>query len=314
MNREGESGGPPEEANDNVIEFPRKKVAAEVAEPPEPQSGGEPGEVSADKVPGEESQMTMDAFERAVQQAIQGKLGDGGGGKPRGADELVAQVFSALTGKDPKAALDEVRARLSEPPASEDDDDGQVIDLSAVREARQKQGVEAAGKVGAAIKDTITGFLSDLARRQGHTGEITLDAGFVKQHGPSLLGNLFQSLAAAFMQQARTGLTPQGDKADDAPAGEAEADTEPGADPEPSVSPVQKPVGQPASSSSSAGPDAPPRPASPAAPVQVRLDLGSLFSGLFKRMVKPPSPPSGSAPKDPETPSPPDPHNPDEPR
>lgn len=299
MTREGE---PEDEMPDNVIAFPKPKPAASdktgtaeaTEEPPgEPNTGevGESAETPVATEPTDDAEaptMTLDAFERAVRAAVRDKLGDEPSSPPRGADELVAQVFSALTGKDARSALAEVRSRLSEPPGAEeatgDENTGvnaDVIDLAAIREARQKQSVEASTLVGHAIKDTLSGFISTIAQRQGHTGEVTLDANFFKQHGPTLLGNLFQSLAASFMQQARGNLAPTGPTT-----------TPPEAEPAPPA---------PQESSSTETQAAPPQatevPAKPAQPVQVRLDVGSLLSGLFKRLGRPAQP----NPDDPQT-------------
>lgn len=311
MTREGE---PEDELPTNVIAFPKAKVdkvdptaqaagaeasntapgsdtAHEADAPHAPGEPQAPGETQEPQEP-QEPTMTLDAFERAVRAAVRDKLGDEPSSPPRGADELVAQVFSALTGKDAKSALAEVRSRLAEPLGGTDSpDDGEgpegmnadVIDLATIREARQKQSIEAASKVGHAIKDTLSGFISTLAQRQGHTGEITLDTNFFKQHGPTLLGNLFQSLAASFMQQARSNLSPNspppeaaptGASSQDAPAAPAAPEAEPGS--------TETPASPPETTEAQAR---------PAQPVQVRLDVGSLLSGLFKRLGRPAQPP-----------------------
>jgi len=199
--------------------------------------------------------MTLDAFERAVRNAVFDKLGGAAGSRPGGADELLAQVFSALTGKDAKSALEEVRQRLAEPASAEHaTGEGDVIDLGAVRDARHKASLESAQKIGGALKDSFLQFLGNLAQRPGISGEITLDAAFFRQHGSSLLGNLFQGLAAALIQQAQ----PAPGASDEAPAG---------------TTPTQAP---------------------PARSVSVKLDLGSILAGLFRRRDTPPDddPPS----------------------
>ena len=311
MTREGE---PEDELPNNVIAFPKPRVEAsnkaETAETAPSAEGNDealaaPTEArapadSANRSSESENQddaeaptMTLDAFERAVRAAVRDKLGDEEpSSTPRGADELVAQVFSALTGKDARSALAEVRSRLSEPLGSGEPSDGEgsgdaadVIDLAAIREARQKQSMEAASKVGHAIKDTLSGFISTIAQRQGHTGEITLDANFFKQHGPTLLGNLFQSLAASFMQQARSNLGPN----PPAPSEPTPPPSEPAEAPpaaEPSATSDQPTGTQPADTQPKA-----------AQPVQVRLDVGSLLTGLFKRLGRPAQP----DPDDPKT-------------
>jgi hypothetical protein len=269
MNRDGQGGEPPSEDTsvdvpdgeatpDNVIAFPRTRptlrAAADDVVEPERSAAAEA-----------EPSMSMDEFERAVRAAVAekvGPLGDLPGATPRGADELVAQVFSALSGKDPKAALAEVRARLSgeippEPPRPE----ATVIDLASVRESRQKANLEAASKLGGALKDSFAQFLANLAQRPGQSGDIVIDGPFLKQHGPALLGNLFQGLASALTQQVK-------------PTSPVEAPPEAGA-PEPPAEPTE--------------------PAQPAE-VHVRFDFGSLLAGLFRRPA--PRPPE----KPPETP------------
>ncbi len=283
----------------NVIAFPGTLRPA----PVEP--AAEPEFPTVDEVMPleEESGMTLDAFERAVRNAVADKLGDDvPGSPPRGADELVAQVFSALTGKDAKSALSEVRARLAEPSAFVDTrGDASVIDLSAVREARQKQSLEAASKLGGALKDTFAQFLGNLAQRPGQSGEITLDANFFKQHGPSLLGNIFQSLASAFMQQARQGAQPETASSPEAAAPASPPPTAATQTPQSTQTTDTTATAQPASGDA---PAATPPPGNP--PVQVKLDLGSLLSGLFRRMVtKPPDPAPPTPPTTTTTPTPP---------
>lgn len=300
MTREGE---PEDGMPDNVIAFPKPKLAAsdktgtaEASEPMAGESNADEADASAETPvaaePTDDTEaptMTLDAFERAVRAAVRDKLGDEPSSPPRGADELVAQVFSALTGKDARSALAEVRSRLSEPlgggEAGGDQSAGEnadVIDLAAIREARQKQSIEASSLVGHAIKDTLSGFISTIAQRQGHTGEVTLDANFFKQHGPTLLGNLFQSLAASFMQQARGNL---GVASPQAPPAPTEASPQEPTTATPPSEPATSDT-QPAPSPTSPGPQ-------PQAtqPVQVRLDIGSLLSGLFKRLGRPAQPP-----------------------
>lgn len=290
MNRDGEGPGTPPEgepptdgtedrAADNVIQFPGARLRA--APPPEPTpelpagSADTPATDTGEAEPG----MTLDAFERAVRSAVRDKLGEGA---PQGADELVAQVFSALTGKDAKTALAEVRQRLSEPaiPAAEASE-GDVIDLSAVRDARQRASLESARQIGGALKDSFAQFIAGLARRQGVGGEITLDANFFRQHGPSLLGNLFQGLASALMQQARPPAPPAAPpSADTAQAAPPSADT--------------APVAPPTAPNERDGSNGTPPETAAAAPVQVKLDIGSILAGLFRRRDTPP--PDGKPP------------------
>lgn len=295
MNRDGDQPGQPPDAAgteagstgahaekaDNVIQFPgaRLRAAPPLEPPPDATSGSQTDEPAAAGAAPEgeaDAGMTLDAFERAVRSAVRDKLGEG---QPQGADELVAQVFSALTGKDAKTALAEVRQRLSEPIGSETPGDfaGDVIDLSAVRDARQRANLDAAKQIGGALKDSFNQFLSGLARRPGVGAEITLDAAFFKQHGPSLLGNLFQGLAAALMQQARPPGAPP-----------------PAAAPEPTrhadQAPTEAPPPDEAAPSASAASDqpTPSTQAGPSPQVQVKVDLGSILAGLFRRRTPPP--------------------------
>jgi len=297
MNRDGDLPGQPtdpagDEAGstgaqadkaDNVIQFPGARLRAappiEPApdaasmNPPDAADGAEAASAGAAPEGEADAGMTLDAFERAVRSAVRDKLGEG---QPQGADELVAQVFSALTGKDAKTALAEVRQRLSEPIGSETPGDfaGDVIDLSAVRDARQRANLDAAKQIGGALKDSFNQFLAGLARRPGVGTEITLDAAFFKQHGPSLLGNLFQGLAAALMSQAR----PPGAQP-------------PAVAPEPTPSADQAPPEAPSTGEAASNGSNEPSPSAQAGPspqVQVKVDLGSILAGLFRRRTPPP--------------------------
>ena len=209
-----------EERTATVIQWPGTKRETEATTPAAPTPAGTPaatGEPGAPEsiTPGAiEDAMTLDVFERAIRQAVEEKLGnDVPSFPPRGADELVAQVFSALSGKDGKSALAEVRARLAEqnagllaPPSADGADDvgGSVIDLAARREARKQATADQTSRLGGAVKDGFQKFMTDLAVRENLTGEIHLDGAFLRQHGPQMLGSLFQTLAAAFMQGAKT--------------------------------------------------------------------------------------------------------------
>lgn len=280
MNRDGQE--PPEgaqaEAPDNIIAFPGARVRAVPAAAPEVDQAAEPQ--PSEERPTDEQGMTLDAFERAVRSAVREKLGDAAdGSRPQGADELVAQVFSALTGKDPKTALSEVRQRLSEPqPPVEDPPEGDVIDLGAVREARQRATIESAQKIGGAIKDTLGQFIANIAQRQGMSGEVTLDAGFFKQHGSALLGNLFQGLASALMQQNAT-RGPTTAAPPEAPTAAPDNADSPEATAAPNADATAAPTSEPG-----------PTPAVEARQVQVKLDLGSILAGLFRRREPPPEP------------------------
>lgn len=231
--------------------------------------------------------LTLDAFERAVSRAVHDKLGAASadadapapGRPPRGADELVASVLGALTGKDARAALDEVRGQLSaNKPKREDDRGADVIDLQAAREARKKQAPsDFSLTIGDALKDTFNSYLADVAQRSGRA-EFTIDADFLKRHGPTLLGNLFQGLAQSLLPQMAPPRPrpPVADPAppppgvDDAPGDGAAAD---GAS-------EGKTQGEPEATAAA--------PSGTGAPnVSVKVDLGSILANLFKR--RPPS-------------------------
>ena len=270
-----------EERTATVIQWPGTKREPEPAPPAAPATPGTPLEPGAPEsaTPGAiEDAMTLDVFERAIRQAVEEKLGnDVPSFPPRGADELVAQVFSALSGKDGKSALAEVRARLAEqnagllaPPSADGADDvgGSVIDLAARREARKQATADQTSRLGGAVKDGFQKFMTDLAVRENLTGEIHLDGAFLRQHGPQMLGSLFQTLAAAFMQGAKT---------------EAQAPTSPYFPSTPTA-----PSTPPAPANDAAPPTtAPPSPEGTptppaAAPVKVRVDLGSIIASLFR--------------------------------
>lgn len=280
-----------EERSATVIPWPGTRVATPPSAPPPeaaaPSSDRDTSAGDASAAPGagaasEPEEFSMDAFEAAVRRAVEDKLGPVGDTPrfpPRGADELVAQVFSALSGKDGKTALAEVRERL----ASESKGPSPVIDLAAAREARKKVTPESTSRITGALKDTFGQFMAQLSASQGNRSEIVLDSGFFREHGASLLGNLFQGLASALMQGA---------KADNAAAAAPPAEASP-----PSES-------APAPSGEAATPPAPtepppepaPRPAAEPVQVQVRVDFASILSSLFRKPKPPPTePPEGGS-------------------
>ena len=219
---------------------------------------------------------SVDAFEAAVRRALYEKLAPEPAGPdvprfpPRGADDLVAQVYSALSGKDPSVALSEVRDQLAQRVANQEahEHTADIIDLAAAREARKQAAGETSQKLGGAIKDTFNQFIANMSALNAHRSEVVLDSQFFKEHGPSLLGSLFQGLAAALLKTSAQPPTT-------APAPASEA--------------VESPTPEPPSSDEVVS-------EAPASPVQVnvKVDFASILAGLFRRRpnTPPPEPPS----------------------
>ncbi|MFT7580859.1 MAG: hypothetical protein ACI9MR_002533 [Myxococcota bacterium] len=192
----------------------------------DPQAAADPAATQDAEAGAIEDHMTLDAFEAAVSAAISDRLGDPAAGieqtkgkvdVPKGADEMVAGVLAALTGQNAKSALEQVRAKLRNPDApdvvpnpfaaaSDSEDPGNVIDLQAARDARDrktKPPSEMSLKIGEVLKQTFSGFLANYAKDHASPGgQITLDADFLKENGPQLLGNIFQGLAGALIPGA----------------------------------------------------------------------------------------------------------------
>ncbi|PIE18513.1 MAG: hypothetical protein CSA66_04705 [Proteobacteria bacterium] len=264
--------------------------------------------------PSGDEDMTLDAFERAVQRAVHDKLGDGEPspapkGKPQGADELVASVLSALSGADAKSALDEVRRELTNQRVGGAADN--VIDLEAARQARKERAPsDVASQLGTLLKDSLGAFLLDKAGT-GRRGEVVLDAAFFKRHGVELLGSLFQTLAGSLIPTAKPLATPgtkpppepaatdAGSKAEEAPERAADATTERGAD---------ATTERAADATTERGADATTEravdattergaktdagaAAAPGAPdLRIKVDLGSILSGIFRHLSNKPKP------------------------
>lgn len=252
-----------------------------------------------------DQELSVDAFEAAVTRAVKDKLGSAGAppeqpGAPRGADELVASVIGALSGKDARTALSEVRAALKQQEV-DTGGGGKVIDLDAARRARDKQppGDDIGSRIGETLKNTLNGFFANYAQQHGSTGRIDIDADFMKKNGPELLGNLFSGLASALLKpqsappapnvvtrwQTELGpeveLDPEAAAARDR-AAEAEAG---GAAPEGDEAAGDATVAASAPEPAAGG-EAPPT------QVQVKVDLGSILAGIFRRRP-PPKPPEG---------------------
>lgn len=246
-----------EQPKDNIIAFPQVRRAAPAEPPPELNT-------DLSQVEASDTQDGLDAFERAVRQAVSDKLGSS---TPRGADELVAQVFSALTGRDEQSALEEVRARLDE------ENNGKIIDFNSFREAREREAQDASARVKVALKEGFQQLMTSIAARapQGAGGEIKLDAQFLKQHGNAILSNLFANLATALGQSVhapKAGGTQSSDEAIKTTDDDAL---------QPAQAPADAPVVTPQDTNGAS-----------ATPVQVKLDLGSLLGAFFRKMTKVP--------------------------
>ncbi|MCB9731446.1 MAG: hypothetical protein H6745_02290 [Deltaproteobacteria bacterium] len=257
-----------------------------------------------------EEELTVDAFEAAVTRAVKEKLGDAGApkgrlGVPRGADELVASVIGALSGKDAKTALSEVRAALKQQTV-EASAGGNVIDLDAARRAREKPGSggpagdDIGSRIGETLKNTLNGFFASYAEQHGATGKIDIDAEFLKKNGPELLGNLFSNLASTLLkpQEAppapnvvtrweteigpEVELDPEAAAARDAAEAAAEAEAAADSDDEATADAPREPAPEPAARGAATPPPA---------QVQVKVDLGSILAGIFKRRAPPAKPP-----------------------
>jgi len=260
-------------------------------------------------------ELPLDAFEKAVSQAVHVKLGaptppTAKPGGARSADELVASVLGALSGKDAATALHEVREQLAAQggarPKAPEPRGAEVIDLAAVRAARQRPPQpEAAGQLGNALRDTFQSFLAQYAGLTGQR-EVKLDADFLRQNGNALIGSLFQGLAEALMPQVAPKMgtpaafvpapaaTPEELAALDAADLAAEEAASSAAH---NASPPQKPAENDAETAAqapaNAAPHAPDVAAKSSLPsrispddVKITVDLASIFASLFKRRPK----------------------------
>ncbi len=201
---------------------------------------------------------TLDAFDEAVNRAFEAKVGQGPDATP-GADELVANVLSALTGKDAADALATVRKELDKqrPPEEGAEPLKNVIDLAAARRARDQPASELTQKIGSVLRESFQDFMGDYAGRSS-SASVSVDARFLREEGPALLGKLFSGLADAFTTTVGKEVGAVAETtadADGAPASEEDTPTE-----------VQSTDG-----------------GDPNTPIQVKLDLASLLSGLFGR-------------------------------
>jgi len=205
-----------------------------------------------------------DAFDDAVRRALDARTPGGigldagqpasaGGGDeaaPVSAEELVARVYSAMSGTSEDAARAAVRAQSG----------GDVIDMQAAREARQKV-AGARPELGQTLAEAFRGFVKELAHREGRS-EVVLDRAFFRDHGTALLGNLFKGLAGAMTQPPRppdAGSMTEGSAARPGPS--ARPPGEPG---------VPDDAGAPTTHE-----------------VRIRVDLGSLLKSLFTRPSAP---------------------------
>lgn len=270
-------------------------------------------------------ELTLDAFEKAVSRKIHERLGAAPQqdepaatrpGAGQGADELVASVLGALTGKDARTALSEVREKLAAGPDAPPDEarGADIIDLQAARDARRRPApTESASRIGDVLKDTVTAFMADYACETG-CDTVSIDGAFLKTHGNALLGSLFQGLAQALLPQVAqlTGApTSPIKKADPGPVDvdeladweAAAAETPPsaagtaatGAPPEVAEgadnAALQHPKAPETPTESSTTPAPAKATAGAAAPrpgtVSINVDVGNILANLFARRPKP---------------------------
>jgi hypothetical protein len=195
------------------------------------------------------------------------------------AEDLVVKTLSSITGRDPADLLKELRAREAAEHAAHQErrteegarEAGQVIDLGAVRAARERAQHGGGAELGGVAREAFRAVMDALAKLQPEGGELVIDRDFVKAHGPTLLGSVLETVGKALLGQkapagpraaaadindeADDGAEEHGDDGATAPTGETPDDT-----------------------------DTTPSPPPPARPVEVRFDLGSLAVGLLSRL------------------------------
>ncbi len=194
------------------------------------------------------------------------------------AEDLVVKALSSITGRDPADLLRELRAREAAERAEGQGESrrdgpsgtGKVIDLGAVRAARERAHQEGGAELGGVAREAFRAVMDALARLQPQGGELVIDRDFVRAHGPTLLGSVLETVGKALL-----GRDDEATDASPAPAAEPMEDTddaqtgEVGAQPEGSADEVEA---------------IPETVASPPRPVEVRFDLGSLAIGLLSRL------------------------------
>jgi hypothetical protein len=199
---------------------------------------------------------------------------------PDATEALIVKTLASVTGRDPSDLLRELReGRVGD----EEDDAGKVVDLGAVREARRREEAEAAAGGGSlwgpVLKSGMQALFEGFARHAPPSGELVIDAAFMKTHGLSLLGEVLSSVGSSLL-----GASPAGPASG---ASQASGPAEAG----PTVAPAAEP----------SEPEV-------AAKVEVQMDFGSLASALLGgifggRRAEPPAAPSSGFAPDPAAPS-----------
>jgi hypothetical protein len=172
------------------------------------------------------------------------------------------KTLASVTGREPADLLRELRGEAAEGAASES---AKVVDLGAVREARRREEAASQGSLwGPVLQSGVKALFDGFARHTPPSGELVLDAGFIRRHGLQLLGEVLASVGGTLLGSAG------------AVQGGAES---------PEAGPGETGGGAPSEEAPDAVADVSPQPsrASPEAPrrVEVEMDLGSLAAALF---------------------------------
>jgi hypothetical protein len=265
----------PEGLPDNVIAFPSQESRS--APEGRVTSGASPPSQFFDAPA---APLTIAALEDAVRKAVAQRADLDEKERPGAADELVAQVVSALAGRDVSAALAEARTRSS---AREREARSPVAPEGADRaqgtrepdDERTEAPTDPISQFTTLVREGISQFLSGFAERTREPNDLASELTFLRQQGPVLLGHLLQGLASTLLQPAK------------GPEPESPAPTsvdEPHR-PEPQMSlghllkslatnfidVTRKPPTEPRSPDAAEGPEPP------------KLDLGALLGALFSR-------------------------------
>lgn len=174
------------------------------------------------------------------------------------AEALVIKALASITGREPADIIRDIRAREEAAQAEGNDEPSNVVDLNAVREARQKAHTDSGIDLGEVFRTGFRAVMDQLAQQRPAGGEIVIDADFMRQNGTRILGNVFQSLSRAFLDKP--------------------ADSPPPGDAQPSVDSGHA-ANEPAAAASEPHDTRP----EPQRPVEVRLDLGSIAMSLLDR-------------------------------
>jgi hypothetical protein len=135
------------------------------------------------------------------------------------AEALVVKALASITGREPDDIIREIRARESGDEGGDADDDHtrdeappeNVIDLNAVREARQGHAAahEANAELGELFRAGFRAVMDELSEIRPGGGELVIDAAFMREHGPRLLGSVFSSLGRAFLAKNQPSPEPE---------------------------------------------------------------------------------------------------------